>query len=75
MIYRSLASSSLVSDQEENGFTMLALTRKEKLFLVDQEHSLTSYSLDEHYLLKKLAPKSSFAGMSSKVSTLALVSS
>lgn len=46
MIYHPLSSASLLSDDEDSNFNVLALSRKEKLFLVDQQHSITSYSLD-----------------------------
>lgn len=51
---------------------MISLDKKEKLFLIDEEHNIFSYSLDEHFLLRKLSPKTKFAGIDGKVSTLAL---
>lgn len=40
---------------------------------MDQEHNIFSYSLDEHFLLKKLSPKTNFAGLNKKIETLALI--
>lgn len=57
MLYRSLATATLLTSQEYEIVDMLALKKKEKIFLVDQNHNILSYSLDEHFLLKKLAPK------------------
>ncbi len=62
-------------DDSRSIANMVSLNKKEKLFLVDEEHNIYSYSLDEHFLLKNLAPKTNFAGLSSKVTTLALAAS
>lgn len=51
---------------------MLALSRKEKAFLVDQNHNLLSYSIDEHMLLKRLAPKTSIVGASKQLANVVL---
>ena len=46
MIYRSLGSTSLPVGEEEANYNMLALSRKERLFLVDGDNNILSYSLD-----------------------------
>jgi hypothetical protein len=51
---------------------MLALSKKEKVFLVDQNHNLLSYSLDEHFLLRRLAPRTSIVGADKKLSNIVL---
>jgi hypothetical protein len=51
---------------------MLPLSKKEKIFLVDQNHNLLSYSLDEHFLLRRLAPKTSIVGSNKKISNIVL---
>lgn len=54
---------------------MLPLAKKEKIFLVDKNHNLLTYSLDEHFLLKRLAPKTSIVGSNKKLSTIVLTAS
>lgn len=51
---------------------MLVLSRKEKVFLVDQNHNLLSYSIDQHILLKRLAPKTSIVGASKQLANVVL---
>lgn len=51
---------------------MLPLTKKEKIFLVDQNHNLLTYSLDEHFLLKRLAPKTSIVGSNKQLANIVL---
>ena len=72
MLYKPLSSTSFLIDEEAKISNMIALPKKEKLFLVDQEHGIFSYSLDEHFILKQLAPKTNFAGINKKITTLAL---
>jgi hypothetical protein len=75
MLYKSLSSAPFVEEEENKVATMLALSKKEKLFLVDHQHNIFSYSLDEHFLLKKLSPKMSFVSTDTTISTLALTAS
>lgn len=51
---------------------MLALSRKEKAFLVDQNHNLLSYSIDEHMPLKRLSPKTSIVGGNKQLANVVL---
>lgn len=71
LLYRALASESLLVGEEEIT-DLLALDRKEKVFLVDQNHNLLSYSLDEHLLLKRLAPKTSIVGAAKQLANIVL---
>lgn len=66
-----MASESLLVGEEEIT-DMLALSRKEKAFLVDHNHNLLSYSLDEHLPLKRLAPKASIVGANKQLANVVL---
>lgn len=39
---------------------------------MDLDHNIISYSLDEHFLLKRLAPKTSIVGSNKKITTILL---
>lgn len=66
-----MASESLLIGEDEIT-DMLALRAKEKVFLVDQNHNLLSYSLDEHFLLRRLAPKTSIVGSDKQLTSIVL---
>lgn len=40
--------------------------------MVDQNHNLLCYSLDEHFLLKRMAPKTSIVGSDKKMANIVL---
>ena len=73
LLYKPLASTYLLEDEDTKIAKILALKKREKLFLVDKENNILSYSLDEHFLLKKLSPRTSLTPKTNKITTLALV--